>query len=50
VTLQVQFGEFGGAYVSHCHNTVHEDFAMLLRHQFLKANNWHGRPRSSLAA
>jgi len=33
VQFQVQFGEFGGAYVNHCHNTVHEDFAMLLRYQ-----------------
>ena len=32
VTFQVQFGEFGGAYVNHCHNTVHEDWAMLLRY------------------
>ncbi len=35
VTFQVRFGEFGGAYVNHCHNTVHEDFAMLLRYQLL---------------
>ena len=28
VKFQVQFGEFGGAYVNHCHNTVHEDFGM----------------------
>jgi FtsP/CotA-like multicopper oxidase with cupredoxin domain len=35
VTFQVQFGEFGGSYVNHCHNTVHEDFAMLLRYQLL---------------
>jgi len=25
----------GGAYVNHCHNTVHEDFAMLMRIQLL---------------
>lgn len=31
VTFQVQFGEFGGSYVSHCHNTVHEDSSMLAR-------------------
>jgi FtsP/CotA-like multicopper oxidase with cupredoxin domain len=37
VTFQVQFGEFGGSYVNHCHNTVHEDFAMLLRLQLLSA-------------
>jgi manganese oxidase len=37
VTFQVQFGEYGGSYVNHCHNTVHEDFAMLLRLQVLSA-------------
>jgi FtsP/CotA-like multicopper oxidase with cupredoxin domain len=37
VTFQVQFGEFGGSYVNHCHNTVHEDFAMLFRYQLLAA-------------
>ena len=35
VKFQVQFGEYGGAYVNHCHNTVHEDFAMLLRYDIL---------------
>lgn len=35
VRIQVRFGEFGGAYVNHCHNTAHEDFAMLLRMQLL---------------
>ena len=35
VTIQVTFGEFGGAYVNHCHNTVHEDFAMLMRWDLL---------------
>ncbi len=24
VKFQVQFGEYGGSYVNHCHNTVHE--------------------------
>ena len=33
--FQIQFGEFGGSYVNHCHNTVHEDFAMLMRIQLL---------------
>ena len=37
VQFQVQFGEYGGSYVNHCHNTVHEDFAMLLRLQLLAA-------------
>ena len=35
VKFQVQFGEYGGSYVNHCHNTVHEDFAMLMRIQVL---------------
>lgn len=35
VKFQIQFGEFGGSYVNHCHNTVHEDFAMLMRIQVL---------------
>jgi FtsP/CotA-like multicopper oxidase with cupredoxin domain len=35
VTFQVRFGEFGGSYVTHCHNTVHEDFAMMMRMQIL---------------
>ena len=38
VKVQVRFGEFGGAYVNHCHNTTHEDFAMLLRMQVLSAH------------
>jgi FtsP/CotA-like multicopper oxidase with cupredoxin domain len=35
VTFQVQFGEFGGSYINHCHNTLHEDFAMTARIQLL---------------
>ena len=35
VKFQVQFGEYGGSYVNHCHNTVHEDFALLIRIQLL---------------
>jgi FtsP/CotA-like multicopper oxidase with cupredoxin domain len=37
VTFQIQFGEYGGSYVNHCHNTVHEDVAMLMRIQLLGA-------------
>jgi FtsP/CotA-like multicopper oxidase with cupredoxin domain len=48
VKFQVTFGEFGGAYVAHCHNTTHEDFAMLLRYQLLSAPqgdpNYKGQP------
>ena len=35
VKFQVRFSDFGGAYVDHCHNTAHEDFAMLERVQIL---------------
>ncbi len=35
VKFQIRFGEFGGSYVVHCHNTVHEDFAMLIRYQLI---------------
>ncbi|MGE5325335.1 MAG: multicopper oxidase domain-containing protein, partial [Actinomycetota bacterium] len=31
VTLTIQFRDFGGMFMEHCHNTVHEDNAMLLR-------------------
>lgn len=48
VTFQVTFGEFGGAYVTHCHNTVHEDFAMLIRMQLLTgapgSPDYYGQP------
>jgi FtsP/CotA-like multicopper oxidase with cupredoxin domain len=44
VKIQVKFSEYGGAYVMHCHNTVHEDFAMLMRYQILKEDNGTGDP------
>jgi FtsP/CotA-like multicopper oxidase with cupredoxin domain len=31
VTIAMQFREFAGMFMEHCHNTVHEDHAMLLR-------------------
>ncbi len=31
VSLTMQFRDFAGTYMEHCHNTVHEDNAMLLR-------------------
>jgi hypothetical protein len=46
VTFQVQFGEYGGSYVNHCHNTVHEDFAMLMRIQLL--NGVAGSPQNAV--
>jgi hypothetical protein len=39
ITFQCTFGEFGGAYVNHCHNTVHEDSAMLLRYDLIRGNS-----------
>jgi manganese oxidase len=33
VTLTMQFRDFGGMFMEHCHNTVHEDNAMLVRWQ-----------------
>lgn len=49
VTFQVRFGEFGGSYVAHCHNTTHEDFAMLMRMQLLTPPpgdpNFKGQPQ-----
>ena len=31
VTLTLQFRDWGGMFMEHCHNTTHEDNAMLLR-------------------
>jgi manganese oxidase len=31
VTITIQFRDWGGIFVEHCHNTTHEDNAMLLR-------------------
>jgi FtsP/CotA-like multicopper oxidase with cupredoxin domain len=31
VTLKMQFRDWGGMFMEHCHNTVHEDNAMLMR-------------------
>jgi FtsP/CotA-like multicopper oxidase with cupredoxin domain len=31
VTITLQFRDFSGTFMEHCHNTVHEDNAMLLR-------------------
>ncbi len=39
VKIQVRFGEYGGAYVTHCHNTVHEDWGMLMRYDILTDKN-----------
>ncbi|BAN48854.1 multicopper oxidase family protein [Metapseudomonas resinovorans] len=31
VTITLQFRDFGGMFMEHCHNTTHEDNAMLMR-------------------
>jgi manganese oxidase len=31
VTIKLQFRDWGGMFMEHCHNTVHEDNAMLVR-------------------
>jgi FtsP/CotA-like multicopper oxidase with cupredoxin domain len=31
LTLDIQFRDWGGMFMEHCHNTVHEDNAMLVR-------------------
>jgi len=33
VTIAMQFREFAGMFVEHCHNTTHEDNAMLCRYE-----------------
>jgi FtsP/CotA-like multicopper oxidase with cupredoxin domain len=33
ITITMQFRDFGGMFMEHCHNTVHEDNAMLVRWQ-----------------
>ena len=48
VTFQIQFGEYGGSYVNHCHNTVHEDFALLMRIQLLTGVP--GSPQTAVTA
>ena len=43
VTITMQFRDFGGMFMEHCHNTVHEDNAMLLRWEI----DEDGAPRST---
>ncbi|HUQ69124.1 MAG TPA: multicopper oxidase domain-containing protein, partial [Planctomycetaceae bacterium] len=31
LSISMQFRDFAGTYMEHCHNTVHEDNAMLVR-------------------
>jgi len=52
ITLAMRFREFAGSYMEHCHNTQHEDHAMLMRWDIenpgqlkpflLPQNQWNG--------
>jgi len=44
VTLTMQFRDWGGMYMEHCHNTMHEDNAMLLRWEIDDAGGAFLRP------
>ena len=39
ITITMQFRDWGGMFMEHCHNTVHEDNAMLLRWQIDAGGN-----------
>jgi FtsP/CotA-like multicopper oxidase with cupredoxin domain len=39
VTITLQFRDWGGMFMEHCHNTVHEDNAMLLRWEIDSSGN-----------
>ena len=44
VTITMQFRDWGGMFMEHCHNTSHEDNAMLLRWDVSDANEPQLRP------
>ena len=44
ITISLQFRDFGGMFMEHCHNTVHEDNAMLLRWEIDDAGGAFLRP------
>ena len=39
VKVLLRFEDFLGSYVEHCHNTTHEDYAMMLRFDVLNPAN-----------
>jgi FtsP/CotA-like multicopper oxidase with cupredoxin domain len=39
ITITLQFRDWGGMFMEHCHNTVHEDNAMLLRWEIDSSGN-----------
>ncbi|HEY0565327.1 MAG TPA: multicopper oxidase domain-containing protein [Terriglobales bacterium] len=44
VTVSIQFRDWGGMFMEHCHNTVHEDNAMLLRWDISSNGSFHLQP------
>jgi FtsP/CotA-like multicopper oxidase with cupredoxin domain len=44
VTISMQFRDWGGTFMEHCHNTVHEDNAMFLRWDLDDEGNQFLRP------
>ncbi len=44
ITITMQFRDWGGMFMEHCHNTVHEDNAMLLRWELDGGGNAFLRP------
>lgn len=38
MTVAYRFSEFNGSYVEHCHNTMHEDHAMMVRYDIKNPN------------
>ena len=44
VTIKMQFRDFSGMFMEHCHNTVHEDNAMLLRWEIGRSGSAELRP------
>jgi FtsP/CotA-like multicopper oxidase with cupredoxin domain len=44
VTITLQFRDFAGMFMEHCHNMTHEDFAMLLRWEIGVSSEGHMNP------
>ncbi len=44
VTVRMRFRDFTGRYVMHCHNTLHEDHAMMLRFDIGVTGDTNSRP------
>ena len=44
VTVRMRFRDFTGRYVMHCHNTIHEDHAMMLRFDIRSTGDTNSQP------